>query len=148
MRTIRNSPQGTQLGRHGCRVSMPRAKVEPSVGFGPTTETWLRSSPATPRTPSCSRSDGRARPSGSPARSSRPGASTARRGSLRWLDEYAGQLDTVAFVNVRREGGFAVIANLGPPPLTFTEGAVIVLASSDLDAGDAVATDRTVWVQL
>jgi len=44
----------------------------------------------------------------------------------------------VAFVNVRREGGFAVIANLGPPALTFTEGEIIVLASSDLDAGDAV----------
>ncbi len=141
---------GTELGRDGCRVPMPWVSDAPSFGFGPTDATWLPQ-PAIYAEYAVDQQAGR---NGSTLELYRALLATRRaerlgEGSLRWLEEYAGQADVVAYANDRGDGTrVGVIANLGVEPLPLPDGAVVLLSSGGLDESGALPTDTTVWVQL
>jgi len=142
--------QGTELGRDGCRVPMPWTRGAPSLGFGPSDSTWLPQ-PAVYGDYAVDQQVGREdstlelyRTLLRVRREERLGE-----GSLRWLEEYAGQPDVVAFANERAgDAHIGVIVNLGAAPLPLPAGASVVLASGGLHDDGALPTDTTAWVRL
>ncbi len=140
---------GAELGRDGCRVPMPWTKDAPSLGFGPGPATWLPQ-PASYADYAVDQQAGREGSTLELYRSMLALRSEQRlgEGSLRWLEEYAGHPDVVAFANDRATGrSIGVVTNLGAAPLELPSGARVLLASADLQDG-ALPTDTTAWVQL
>jgi alpha-glucosidase len=142
--------RGAELGRDGCRVPMPWTSEGPSLGFGPSDVTWLPH-PAIYADYAVDQQVGREGSTFELYRS----LLTARRenhlgeGSLRWLEEYAGQPDVVAFANDHPDRrSVVVLANLGATPARLPAGAVVLVSSGALDADGAVPTDVTVWARL
>jgi len=139
---------GVELGRDGCRVPMPWTSAGPSLGFGPSKAAWLPQ-PASYADYAVDQQVGR---DGSTLELYRSLLSVRREhrlgeGSLRWLEEYAGQPDVVAFANERVDGGsVAVVTNLGAAPVSLPLGTVL-LSSVELEADGVVPTDTTVWVR-
>jgi len=139
---------GVELGRDGCRVPMPWTSAGPSLGFGPSKAAWLPQ-PASYADYTVDQQVGR---DGSTLELYRSLLSVRREhrlgeGSLRWLEEYAGQPDVVAFANERVDGGsVAVVTNLGAAPVSLPLGTVL-LSSVELEADGVVPTDTTVWVR-
>jgi len=139
---------GVELGRDGCRVPMPWTSAGPSLGFGPSKAAWLPQ-PASYADYAVDQQVGR---DGSTLELYRSLLSVRREhrlgeGSLRWLEEYAGQPDVVAFANERVDGGsVAVVTNLGSAPVSLPLGTVL-LSSVELEADGVVPTDTTVWVR-
>lgn len=142
--------QGAELGRDGCRVPMPWVAAEPSLGFGPSERTWLPQ----PEVYADYAVDQQLDRPGSTLQLYRSLLACRReyrlgQGSLRWLEEYAGQPGVVAFVTEAAGGDrVAVLANLGTTPVRLPPGAQPLVSSADLDHSGAVPTDTTVWARI
>ncbi len=145
--------EGAELGRDGCRVPMPWTRQGPSLGFGPSGATWLPQ-PGSYADYAVDQQVGRL---GSTLELYRSLLSVRREhrlgeGSLRWLEEYAGQPDVVAFANEHPEhpdaGEVAVLTNLGTTPLRLPAGATLLIGSEPLDAARGLPTDTTAWLLL
>jgi alpha-glucosidase len=138
---------GAETGRDGCRIPYPWSAAGPSMGFGPSAETWLPQ-PAVYRDLAVDRQEGI------------PGSTlelyrsllTLRRsyamgsGSLRWLEAYADVPGVVAFRSTGSDReDVAVLANLGAEPVALPAGARVLVTSGPLAAGGSVPTDTAVW---
>lgn len=136
----------TERGRDGCRVPMPWEHDAPSLGFGPSDQTWLPQ-PGAYADLAVDLQDG---VDGSTlelyrallqARAEhRPG-----RGDLAWVD--AGEEVLCFEVSSVRGGVVRVLANLGAEPVALPGNGEVLVASAELDAG-RVPTDVAVWVHL
>jgi alpha-glucosidase len=139
----------TERGRDGCRVPMPWVADAPSLGFGPSDETWLPQ-PASYRALAVDQQDG---VEGSTLELYRALLATRRAralgtGSLTWVEGWPEEV--VAFAVTPDDAGrerTLVVANLGDSPVRLPEGADVLLASGPLGADDTVPTDTTVWVR-
>jgi alpha-glucosidase len=135
---------GAETGRDGCRVPMPWSADGPSLGFGPSANTWLPQ-PDVYAQYAVDQQEGVA---GSTLELYRSLLANRRRlalgtGSLTWVDGYAA--DVVALTNGADERErVLVVANLGAEPVALPEDAEVVVASGPLEAG-LVPTDTTVW---
>ncbi len=140
---------GEELGRDGCRVPMPWARDEPSLGFGPSQRTWLPQ----PESYAAYAVDQQVGRDGSTLELYRSLLRLRRgralgQGSLRWLETYADRPDVVAFLTqAPGRDAVAVVANLGTSPLALPSGSRVLLASGDLAADRAVPADTTVWLE-
>lgn len=136
------------LGRDGCRIPIPWTADGPSMGFGPTAETWLPQ-PESYRALAADQQVGV------------PGSTLELyRAALRVRREHALGLGSVVFDDAfgddavaLRNGTVLVVTNFGEAPVALPEGAEVLLTSGELVTGDggadtrAVPTDTTVWVR-
>lgn len=138
-----------ETGRDGCRIPMPWTKDAPSFGFGPTEQTWLPQ-PDAYADLAVDQQDGVA---GSTLELYRRLLAVRRQyalgeGTLRWLEEYAGQPGVVAYATqASGQPGIAVVTNLGSEPVALPHGQVLVV-SGELTADEALPTDTSAWVAL
>jgi alpha-glucosidase len=138
---------GRQTGRDGCRIPFPWSGSGPSLGFGPTAESWLPQ-PAIYRDLAVDRQEG---VRGSTLDLYRCLLGVRREyalgsGSLQWLEAYADAPDVVAF---RSKGSdredVSVLVNLGGVPVPLPAMARVLVASEELTADGSVPTDTAVW---
>ncbi|MGO4599581.1 alpha-amylase family glycosyl hydrolase [Terrabacter sp. 2RAF25] len=135
---------GVETGRDGCRVPMPWSAEGPSLGFGPSADTWLPQ-PDVYAQYAVDQQEGVA---GSTLELYRSLLANRRTlslgtGSLTWVDGYAA--DVVALTNgADQRERVLVVANLGAEPVALPEGAEVLVASGPLEDG-LVPTDTTVW---
>jgi alpha-glucosidase len=138
---------GEHTGRDGCRIPFPWSHIGPTLGFGPTAETWLPQ-PAVYRELAVDQQEG---VPGSTLELYRHLLSLRRgyalgSGSLQWLEAYADVPDVVAY---RSKGSgrtdVSVLVNLGPAPVALPAGARVLVASEELAADGAVPPDTAVW---
>ena len=138
---------GEHAGRDGCRIPFPWSHSGPTLGFGPTAETWLPQ-PAVYRDLAVDRQEG---VPGSTLELYRHLLGLRRgyalgSGSLQWLEAYADVPDVVAY---RSKGSdrtdVSVLVNLGSAPVALPAGARVLVASAELAADGAVPTDTAVW---
>jgi len=138
----------TERGRDGCRVPMPWVADAPSLGFGPSDQTWLPQ-PASYAALAVDQQDG---VEGSTLELYRALLTTRRNralgtGSLTWVEGWPEQV--VAFAVTPADGGerTLVLANLGEHPVALPDGAQPLLSSGPLGPDGTVPTDITVWVR-
>ncbi|MEP6651113.1 MAG: alpha-amylase family glycosyl hydrolase, partial [Lapillicoccus sp.] len=138
---------GRETGRDGCRIPFPWSASGPSLGFGPTAETWLPQ-PAVYRDLAVDRQEG---VPGSTLELYRRLLDLRRSyalgsGSLQWLEAYTVEPNVVAF---RSKGSdradVSVLLNLGAAPVALPGGARVLVASGELAADGAVPTDTAAW---
>jgi alpha-glucosidase len=136
------------LGRDGCRIPIPWTAEGPSLGFGPTGQTWLPQ----PESYQALAADQQVGVPGSTLE--------MYRAALRLRREHALGLGSVVFDDsfgpdavALRNGTVLVVTNLGDEPVSLPTGAEVLLTSGELVTGDAgedsraVPTDTTVWVR-
>jgi alpha-glucosidase len=133
---------GNDPGRDGCRVPIPWAGALPPHGFSPdgAERPWLdQPDDWAPLTVAAQTDDPDSMLSlyrtGLRIRRSRPWGA----GPFRWLD--AGG-ESLSFA---RGDAFACLVNFGEEPIAVPDGAVILIASNELEGG-AVPQDTTVWL--
>lgn len=137
---------GAETGRDGCRVPIPWSADGPSLGFGPSTSTWLPQ-PAVYAEYAVDRQEGVA---GSTLELYRSLLAARRElslgtGSLTWVEGYGA--DVVALTNgAPSRDRVLVVANLGPEAVALPEGAEVIVSSGPLEEG-LVPTDTTVWAR-
>ena len=138
---------GEHTGRDGCRIPFPWSHSGPTLGFGPTADTWLPQ-PAVYRDLAVDRQEG---VPGSTLELYRHLLGLRRgyalgSGSLQWLEAYADVPDVVAY---RSKGSdrtdVSVLVNLGSAPVALPAGARVLVASAELAGDGAVPTDTAVW---
>ncbi len=138
----------TERGRDGCRVPMPWVADAPSLGFGPSDQTWLPQ-PASYAALAVDQQDG---VEGSTLELYRALLATRRAralgtGSLTWVEGLPEEV--VAFAVTPAEADrerTLVVTNLGEAPVALPEGAQVLLSSSPLEE-DAIPADTTVWAR-
>nr|WP_246131084.1 glycoside hydrolase family 13 protein [Cellulomonas aerilata] len=141
-----------ERGRDGCRVPLPWQADAPGFGFSPTGATWLPQ----PRSWGAYAADAQDGVPGSTLEMYRAALRLRREselgtGSLAWADTDGpvGWDRTHVLALVNRD--VLVLTNVGPTPVGLPAGALVLVASADLD-GDAdaplVPTDTTVWARL
>ncbi|HVD27209.1 MAG TPA: DUF3459 domain-containing protein, partial [Mycobacteriales bacterium] len=138
---------GEHAGRDGCRIPFPWSHSGPTLGFGPTSDTWLPQ-PAVYRDLAVDRQEG---VPGSTLELYRHLLGLRRgyalgSGSLQWVEAYADVADVVAY---RSKGSdradVSVLVNLGSAPVALPAGARVLVASAELAGDGAVPTDTAVW---
>ena len=125
----------TERGRDGCRVPMPWVADAPSLGFGPSDQTWLPQ-PASYAALAVDQQDG---VEGSTLELYRALLATRRAralgtGSLTWVEGLPEEV--VAFAVTPAEADrerTLVVTNLGEAPVALPEGAQVLLSSGPLD---------------
>jgi alpha-glucosidase len=133
---------GTDPGRDGCRVPIPWSGVRPPHGFSPdgVERPWLdQPDDWAPLTVEAQIDDPRSMLSlyrnGLRIRRTRPWGD----GPFRWL--VAGR----EWLSFARGDAFACLVNFGPEPVALPPGAVVLIASNELEGG-ALPQDTTVWL--
>jgi alpha-glucosidase len=133
---------GTDPGRDGCRVPIPWSGVQPPHGFSPdgAERPWLdQPDDWGPLTVGAQTDDPTSMLSlyrnGLRIRRTRPWGA----GPFRWLD--AGG-ESLSFA---RGDAFTCLVNFGDEPIAVPAGAVILIASNELEGG-ALPQDTTVWL--
>ena len=133
---------GTDPGRDGCRVPIPWEGALPPHGFSPdgAEQPWLDQPDDWARLTVAAQTDDPASMlslyrDGLRIRRSRPWGA----GPFRWLD--AGG-ESLSFA---RGDAFACLVNFGDEPIAVPDGAVILIASNELEGG-ALPQDTTVWL--
>jgi alpha-glucosidase len=133
---------GNDPGRDGCRVPIPWAGLRPPYGFSPdgAKQPWLDQPDGwAPLTVAAQADDPESMLSlygnGLRIRRTRPWGA----GPFRWLD--AGG-ESLSFA---RGDAFVCLVNFGPEPVAVPDGAVILIASNELEGG-ALPQDTTVWL--
>ena len=138
---------GEHAGRDGCRIPFPWSHSGPSLGFGPTAESWLPQ-PDVYRDLAVDRQEG---VPGSTLELYRHLLGLRRgfalgSGSLEWLVDYADVPDVVAYRSIGSDRtDVSVLVNLGSAPVALPAGARVLVASGELAADGAVPTDTAVW---
>ncbi|WP_377643640.1 alpha-amylase family glycosyl hydrolase [Oryzobacter terrae] len=138
--------KGTVTGRDGCRVPMPWARDEPSLGFGPGDRPWLPQ----PDAYAGLAVDQQEGVEGSTLELYRRLLATRRSlglggGGLAW--DARSSTTALAFRNTPAEGvAVVVVTNLGADPVALPAGEVLV-ASGPLTADGSLPTDTTAWVR-
>jgi alpha-glucosidase len=138
---------GEHTGRDGCRIPFPWSHIGPSLGFGPTAESWLPQ-PAVYRDLAVDQQEG---VPGSTLELYRQLLGLRRRyalgsASLQWLDAYADVPDVVAYRSTGSDRtDVSVLVNLGSAPVALPAGARVLVASDELATDGAVPTDTAVW---
>ncbi|MEO8829204.1 glycoside hydrolase family 13 protein [Lapillicoccus sp.] len=138
---------GIELGRDGCRVPLPWAHDEPSLGFGPSAHTWLPQ-PETYAEYAVDVQEGRP---GSTLELYRSLLALRReyrlgRGRLQWLQAYSSVSGVVAFASQADErSDVVVLVNLGDSPVDLPASARVLVASGELTDG-RLPTDTAVWL--
>jgi alpha-glucosidase len=138
---------GADPGRDGCRVPIPWSGAQPPYGFSPdgAEGPWLdQPDDWTSLTVETQTDDPASMLSlyreGLRIRRSRPWGA----GSFRWLGPL-GTFFGVASLSFARGDAFACVVNFGPEPVALPAGAVVLIASSELEGG-ALPQDTTVWL--
>jgi alpha-glucosidase len=148
----RNDPMwlrsgGTDPGRDGCRVPIPWSGDRPPHGFSPegAERTWLDQPDDWASLTVAAQTDAPASMlslyrDGLRIRRTRPWGA----GPFRWLGPL-GTFFGVASLSFARGDAFACLVNFGPEPVAVPAGAVILIASDELEGG-ALPQDTTVWL--
>ena len=138
---------GADPGRDGCRVPMPWSGALPPYGFSPegAGRPWLdQPDDWTSLTVEAQTDDPASMLSlyheGLRIRRSRPWGA----GPFRWLGAL-GTFFGVASLSFARGDNFACVVNFGPEPVALPAGAVVLIASNELEGG-ALPQDTTVWL--
>ena len=138
---------GTDPGRDGCRVPIPWSGDQPPHGFSPdgAAQPWLdQPDDWAPLTVAAQTDDPASMLSlyrnGLRLRRTRPWGA----GPFRWLGPL-GTFFGVASLSFARGDAFACLVNFGPEPVEVPAGAVILIASDELEGG-ALPQDTTVWL--
>jgi alpha-glucosidase len=133
---------GTDPGRDGCRVPIPWSGARPPHGFSPdgVERPWLdQPDDWAPLTVAAQTDDPGSMLSlyrdGLRIRRTRPWGA----GPFRWL--VAGR----EWLSFARGDAFACLVNFGPEPVAVPAGAVVLIASNELEGG-ALPQDTTVWL--
>jgi len=148
----RNDPMwlrsgGADPGRDGCRVPIPWSGDRPPHGFSPegAERTWLDQPDDWASLTVAAQTDDPASMlslyrDGLRIRRTRPWGA----GPFRWLGPL-GTFFGVASLSFARGDAFACLVNFGPEPVAVPAGAVILIASDELEGG-ALPQDTTVWL--
>jgi alpha-glucosidase len=138
---------GADPGRDGCRVPMPWSGAGPPYGFSPegAGRPWLdQPDDWTSLTVEAQTDDPASMlllyREGLRIRRSRPWGA----GPFRWLGAL-GTFFGVASLSFARGDAFACVVNFGPEPVALPAGAVVLIASNELEGG-ALPQDTTVWL--
>ncbi|WP_051080207.1 glycoside hydrolase family 13 protein [Demetria terragena] len=134
----------TVKGRDGCRVPMPWEADKPSLGFGPSEQTWLPQ----PESYAALAVDQQTGDETSTLELYRTMLRLRRERALAGGSlAMATNTGEVVQVDITSAAGTTtVITNLGEGPVEVPEGATVLLASGPLDAKGDVPTDTTVWL--
>ncbi|HEX4718340.1 MAG TPA: alpha-amylase family glycosyl hydrolase, partial [Thermoleophilaceae bacterium] len=138
---------GADPGRDGCRVPMPWSGTGPPYGFSPegARRPWLdQPDDWTSLTVEAQTDDPASMlllyREGLRIRRSRPWGA----GPFQWLGPL-GTLFGVTSLSFARGDAFSCVVNFGPEPVALPAGAVVLIASNELEGG-ALPQDTTVWL--